>query len=257
MRVKNYMSVNVITVSPEQNVEEIARLMKRTKHDGFPVVEGSNLVGIITARDLVLHDRKAKAEELMSREVVVTFPDTHLVDAARVMFRKGVSRLPVVDENHKLIGIVTNTDVIRSHIERVTPEKVRKLAESLEKLYSVKAVIRLGKVKIRELIPTQDKIHFDEFKGREYELKRGLAEPVIVVKSGERLILVDGHHRVLAALKIDIDEIDSYIIVLSRDIELGLEKTAREMGLRSFSDIKIGEGTEKGIAEIVSSRKKE
>lgn len=252
-KVKDYMSSTVITVRPDQKLEEVLKIMWETNHDGFPVVDKGNLVGIITSRDILLGMGAERVEEVMSKEVMVTFPETNLVDAARVMFRKGFSRLPVVDENKKLVGIITNTDVIRSHIERATPGKVKKLTESLEKLYSIKTKVEREKVEISKLQPTQNRIHPDEYQGREYELKRGLAEPIIVIKTGDRHILVDGHHRALAAIKLKMDKIDAYVIHLSRDIELGLEKTARAMGLRSLKDIKVTEDSERGIAEIIRS----
>jgi len=251
IKVKNYMTTNVITIHPGQTIEEIVKIMRDTNHDGFPVVRDEKLVGIITTRDLVLQKRGRKVKDMMVKEVLVTFPEIHLTDAARVMFRKGYSKLPVVDEDKRLIGIITNTDIIRSHIERVTPDKVVKLTQSLEKLHAVKTIVRLGRVKISRLLPTQNRVLPDEFHGREYEIKRGLAEPIIVIKSGERMILVDGHHRALAALKIGIKEIDAYIIVLSRDIELGLEKTARGMGLESVNDIEIVEDVDIGIVDII------
>ena len=65
------------------------------------------------------------------------------------------------------------------------------------------------------------------------------------------MILVDGHHRALAALKIGIEDIDAYIIVLSRDIELGLEKTAKSMGLKSIYDIEIVKDVDIGIVDII------
>ncbi len=254
-KVKDYMSTRVITVSPDMTLEEVKRLMRETEHDGFPVVENGEIKGIITTRDMVLREGGKFVRDVMTTEVTVTFPETRLIDAARVMFRRGFSRLPVVEkegDKRKLIGIVTITDVIRSHIERATPEKVRKLRDSLEKLYGIKSVVRMGYVKISELRPTQGKVHPDEYRGREYELKRGLAEPVVVIKSGNRLILVDGHHRALAARKLGIEEIKAYIIVLERDVELGMERTARKQGLRSIDDIKIAEETEHGIvADIV------
>jgi IMP dehydrogenase len=254
MRVKSYMSKNVTTVRPDQTIEEIVKIMRETNHDGFPVIENEKIVGMITTRDIILRKGK-KVRDVMSKEVVITYPETNITDAARVIFRRGISKLPVVDENKKLIGIITNTDVLRSHIERVTPDKVRKLTQSLEKLYGVKTIVRLGAVKISGLIPTQDKIQPDEFRGREYELKRGLAEPVVVVKSGNRLVLVDGHHRALAAHRLGLEEIEAYIIVLSKDIELGLEKTAKKMGLTSIEDIRTIDDRDKGIAEIIRMKK--
>ncbi len=250
-KVKNYMSENVITVSPGQPIRGILRLMRETNHDGFPVVEEGRLVGIITTRDLVFKKKGTKIRDFMSDKVVVTFPDTNLIDAARVMFRMGYSRLPVVDENRKLIGIITNADVIRSQIERATPEKVKKITDSLEKLYAIKTIIRLGRVRIDKLIPTQEEIHPDEFRGREYEMKRGLAEPIIVIKSRDKLLLVDGHHRALAAHKIGLEEIDAYIIIPSKNIEFGLEKTAKAAGLHTIEDMKISIDTESGVADVI------
>lgn len=254
-KVKDYMSVNVITVLPSQTVEEVIQTMRRTEHDGFPVLDGGgSIIGIITTRDLIMRKRETRVRDAMTKNVVVTYPETYLMDAARVMFRMGFSRLPVVDEGKKLVGIITNTDVIRSHIERATPDKVQKLRDSLEKLYDVSTAIVLDKVKISGLIPTQNKIHPDEFRGREYEIRRGLAEPIVVVKTGERLILVDGHHRALAALKLGIQKMDAYVVALSRDIELGLEKTAKTMGLRTLEDIQVVEEEEQGIAEVLGEK---
>lgn len=253
-RVKNYMSTHVMTVGPEDSLGDITDMIRKTYHDCFPVVENGNIVGIITSWDIIQRRRSRKVRDIMTKEVVVTYPGTNLTDVARVMFRRGLSKLPVIDENSKLVGIVTTTDIIRSHIERVTPTKLRKLTETLEKLHSIKTSVRLGRVSISELMPTQSNIQPGEFTGRKYEIKQGLAEPIVVIKSGERLILVDGHHRALAALKMGIKEIDAYIVLLSKDIELGLEKTARTMGLRSIEDIKIVEESEKGIVEVVGNK---
>jgi IMP dehydrogenase len=253
-KVKDYMSSRVMTVGPEDTLGDIINLISRTFHDCFPVIENGNIVGIVTSWDIIQKRRSRGVKEVMTKEVVVTFPETNLTDVTRVMFRRGLSKLPVIDENRKLVGIVTTTDVIRSHIERVTPTKLKKLTETLERLYPIKTIVRLGRVPISELVPTQSIIKPDEFIGRKYEIKQGLAEPIVIIKSGERLILVDGHHRALAALKMGIEEMDAYIVVLSKDIELGLEKTAKVMGLRSVGDIKIVEESEKGIAEVIGGK---
>ncbi|GCC10847.1 carnitine transport ATP-binding protein OpuCA [archaeon] len=256
-KVKDYMSRNVIIVSPDQSLDGIIKIMQETNHDGFPVVEGRSIIGIITTRDLVIH-MGTRVRDVMTEKVTVTFPDTNLIDAARVMFRKGFSRLPVVDKDGNLVGIVTNTDVIRSHIERATPAKVKKLQKSLEKLYNIGSYVRIGTIKILDLRPTQNKIQPDEFRGREYELKRGLAEPIVVISVGNRIILVDGHHRALAAKRLGIKEIDAYIIVLDKDIELGMERTARAMGLDTIDDIKIVDEGERGvITRIVGGKNRE
>jgi hypothetical protein len=83
------------------------------------------------------------------------------------------------------------------------------------------------------------KLYEDELEGRMYELKKGLAEPLIVVRRAERYILVDGHHRVIAAKRMGITRLDAYLIEIDADIELGIERTARAMNLNSLDDIKI------------------
>ena len=121
--VKDYMTRNVISVSPETTTTEIIRLMKESDHNSYPVVENNKLVGMVTAFDVVIKDWAEKVKDIMSTKLVVANEDLSINDASRVMFRRGISRMPVVDENGKLVGIITNTDMVRSHIERSTPNK--------------------------------------------------------------------------------------------------------------------------------------
>jgi IMP dehydrogenase len=238
--VSEYMTRNVISVHPETPNKEIIEKMKETGHDGYPVVnDNEEIEGMITAIDLLLKGSDDLVKDIMSDKVVVAQQDMSINDAARVMFRHGISRLPVVDKDGRVQGIFTNTDMVRSHIERSTPTKVESYKKTLEQLYPIKPVVEKKKVKIADLKPTQDKIYADELEGRTYELKMGLAEPAIVTKAGNRLILVDGHHRAIAAIKLGYKEIDAYVIDIKSDIKLGMEKTAENNGINTFSDIKI------------------
>jgi len=252
LKVKDYMTRDIVTVSPSESMDTVLDLIEKTKHDGFPVVMNNELVGIITARDLI--SRKKTVKEAMSRRVVVTYPETKIMDAARVMFREGYSRLPVVNEEKRVVGIITNMDVLRSQIERATPEKVEKLKDYFEKLHNITTKTEIRKVKVSELRPTQNKITFDELRGREYELKRGLAEHIVVAQLKDRLLLLDGHHRALAAMNLGIEELTAYIIIIDQDITLGMEKTAEIMGLKTLKDIKIDESSFKGIAEVIEGK---
>jgi IMP dehydrogenase len=250
-KVRDYMTPEVITVQPDQRLQDVVELIKKTGHDSFPVVLKEKVVGIITARDLIF--KKVDVSDAMSKRVVVTYPETRLIDAARVMFREGFSKLPVIDEEKRPIGIITNMDILRSHIERATPEKVKMLTRYLENLYRISTVIKDSRVEINKLRPTQNKISPDELRGREYELKRGLAEPIVVIKVGGRNLLVDGHHRALAAYRMGIKMLAAYVIHIKEDIKLGIEKTADKMGIYSLDDIKETEDTFKEIAEIIES----
>ena len=237
--VKDYMTENVISVSPETKTDEIINLMKESHHNSYPVVKNNKLVGMVTAFDIVAKEHAETVEGIMTSELVVANPDLSINDASRVMFRRGISRMPVVDEDYKLVGIITNTDMVRSHIERSTPNKVEYFKNTLEQLYGIKTVLKHMRVETDKLRPTQDRVYADELEGRTYELEMGLAEPAIVVKSGDRWILVDGHHRAVASSQKGYKTVDSYVIDLCQDIKLGMEKTADKAGIKCFDDIEI------------------
>lgn len=255
--VKDYMTRKVITVTPDTSNEEVIELMKATGHDGFPVKTNGKVTGMVTAFDLVLKPWLSNVSEIMSTDVVVADQEMSINDASRVMFRMGISRLPVMDGQGHLVGIITNTDIVRSHIERSTPMKVNYFKKTLEQLYDIKTSLVHRTVPIDKLRPTQDRIYADELQGRTYELERGLAEPTIVVETGDRFVLVDGHHRTVAARKLGYQEIDSYVIKLDRDLKLGMEKTADKNGIFSFDDIQIIDDAQHPLIAITTSLRQE
>ncbi|ADB58347.1 CBS domain-containing ParB/RepB/Spo0J family partition protein [Archaeoglobus profundus] len=240
LRVKDYMTKNVVTLSPENTVEDAIRLIEETGHDGFPVVdEDGMLVGYVSSIDLLKKDPTMKIKDIMKKEVHVAKEYMPLKDVARVMFRTGHSKLPVVDDRGRLVGIISNTDVIRSQIERATPEKVEKLKKTLEKIHNTNITIERGKVEVSKLIPTQTKVYADELRGRIHELRKGLAEPIVVIRKDNRYYLVDGHHRAIASLKIGQKLLDAYILNVPENVELGIEKLVRRKGIKSLKDVEV------------------
>ena len=209
--VKDYMTKNVINVTPDTKTDDVINLMKESRHNSYPVVDNGKLVGMITAFDIISKEWADTVKDLMTRKLVVANQDLTINDASRVMFRRGISRMPVVDGNGALVGIITNTDMVRSHIERSTPTKVEYFKKTMEQLYGIKTTLKHMPVETNKLRPTQDKVYADELEGRAYELEKGLAEPAIVVKSGNRWILVDGHHRAVASKQKGYETVDSYV----------------------------------------------
>ncbi len=244
-KVKDYMTRDVATVSPDATVEEVARrIAESDKHNGYPVCDGRRVEGFVSARDLLLADDDEPIFKVMSQDLIVAHPDMDVNDAARVILRSGIQKLPVVDDAGNLVGIISNTDVIRSQIERATPEKVGKLMRTLESIHDTEVEQTRRNVPLDELTPTQGKVYADELEGRTYELERGLAEPLVVIdcapdsESGD-FLLADGHHRVMAADKIDIDTMDAYVILVDEEVELGMQKTAEKEGLEGLEDVKV------------------
>lgn len=238
-RVSDYMTYDVVTVDAEGTVKDVIAHIRSTHHDGFPVVKGKKVVGYIAARDIIGVHPSTKIEQIMSRHLIVADPEMCINDAARVIFRSGIQKLPVIDEKNELVGIISNADVIRSQIEHVSPEKVFNFMTTLKKLYGIEPTLERGMVPVDKLRPTQAKIFQDELEGRMYEIKKGLAEPVIVVRRPGKWIMVDGHHRAIAAKRLGIKNLDAYIITFTEDMELGLERTAQSMKLFSLDDIQV------------------
>jgi CBS domain-containing protein len=250
VKVEDYMTRDVITVKATDTVKDVISLIKSTKHDGFPVVKDKKIIGYVSALDILLCDPSVKVADIMSVNLVVARCDMDLFDAARVLFRSDSKKLPVIDDNGFVLGIISTTDVIRSQIERATPDKVWKLMRTLRTIHKVQVEEHFGQVKVLDLVPTQSKIFADELEGRRYELEKGLAEPLIVIKKRHKTLLVDGHHRAVAAQGLNIREVDAYIITMERDVPLGMERTAENIGLRSLADIQILESSSHPLIEI-------
>jgi IMP dehydrogenase len=238
--VRDYMTRDVATVSPDDTVEDVAlRIAESEEHSGFPVTDGRHVEGFVSARDLLLAEEHEPIFKVMSQDLLVAHPDMKLNDVARVILRSGIQRLPVVDDAGNLVGIISNADVVRSQIERATPGKVDKLMRTLENIHGIDAREDRREVPLETLIPTQSRVYADELEGRTYELERGLAEPLVVIDNDGQFLLADGHHRVKAADELGIEEMDAYVIVIDRRVDLGMAKTAKKEDLDSIDDIEV------------------
>lgn len=186
-RVEEYMTRDVVTVSPDATVGDVAaRIAESDKHSGFPVCERRRVEGFVSARDLLLADDNDPIFRVMTTDLLVAHPEMKVTEAARVILRSGIQKLPVVDDAGNLVGIISNADVIRSQIERATPEKVGKLMRTLEQIHDISLEQSRRTVPLPELTPTQGRVYADELEGRQYELERGLAEPLVVIDNAAR-----------------------------------------------------------------------
>lgn len=117
MKVREAMTEDVLLTHPGQSIREAARLMAEHDIGALPVEENDRLVGMITDRDIavraVADDRgpDTKIADVMSREVLYCFDDEDLDDVARNMADVQVRRLPVVNRDKRLVGIVSLSDV--------------------------------------------------------------------------------------------------------------------------------------------------
>ncbi len=145
MLAKDIMTVDVLTVRPEDTVEDVIKLLLDNRISGVPVVNGENeVVGIVTEGDLMVKTQKLhvpsyiqilggviylddpedfreelkksvaiKVEDMMTTDPLTVEEDTPVDEIATIMSDSGINRLPVVRDD-RLVGIVSRADIIRS-----------------------------------------------------------------------------------------------------------------------------------------------
>ncbi len=114
-RAENGMIYDPITISKDNTVGDALKLMHDNKIGGIPVVNDSNiLIGIVTNRDLRFQrDMSRKIEEVMTHEGLVTTTNPDLAHAADVLLQNKIEKLPVIDANGKLVGLLTYKDITK------------------------------------------------------------------------------------------------------------------------------------------------
>jgi IMP dehydrogenase len=107
------MIVDPITLGPRARLRDALEVMERYHISGVPITENGRLVGILTNRDIRFeNDFDLEVGDLMTRENLVTCPEgTTLVEAQEILHRRKVEKLPVVDENFRLKGLITVKDI--------------------------------------------------------------------------------------------------------------------------------------------------
>lgn len=114
-RSESGMIINPITIDPDKPIAEALALMSRYSISGVPVVRKGKLVGIITNRDLrfiTVEDQRAKVSEYMTAENLITAPvGTTLEEAIKPLQKHRIEKLPVVDEQGYLKGLITIKDI--------------------------------------------------------------------------------------------------------------------------------------------------
>ena len=121
MLVKRTMSKNVVSVSVPGNREKVLDLMRKENKAVLPVVkeDTNKLVGVITRSDLINNPDEEQIAMLMSRNLVTVSPDDDVTDAARIMIDNNVRRVPVINDDEELVGIITSFDLVSKALTKV------------------------------------------------------------------------------------------------------------------------------------------
>ena len=138
MKVVDLMTLDPLTITAAETVGKADELMAENNIRQIPVVNGRELVGIVTDRDVRAYlsdalsaDPKARERalktavgDIMTTEPLSIAPDDDLKDAVEMLIEQKFGAIPVVDEAEGLVGIVSYVDVLRNYLERLQEESI-------------------------------------------------------------------------------------------------------------------------------------
>ena len=133
--IQEAMTSNPTTVSPDTTAGEAAQIMKSEDIGSLPIVDGDKLVGVISDRDLAIRivaegrGTDTPIDEIASKDVVTVDPQQSLEEAARLMAQHQVRRLPVVEEDGRVVGILAQADVAQTGHDALTGETVQQISQ--------------------------------------------------------------------------------------------------------------------------------
>jgi CBS domain-containing protein len=134
--VEELMTSNPCSIDSDKSVAYAAKMMRDEDVGLAPIVDGKRLVGTVTDRDITIRvvaegkdPESTRVTEIASTELVTVDPQQDLDEALRLMAKHQVRRLPVVEEDGRLVGIVAQADVARSADDARTGELVEQISK--------------------------------------------------------------------------------------------------------------------------------
>jgi CBS domain-containing protein len=135
-KIRDLMTTNPATVSPDDPVIEAARIMRDEDVGIVPILEGDRLFGTVTDRDITIrvvaegtNAQSTPVREVASTQLVTIDPGQDLEEALRLMAKHQVRRLPIVEEDGRLVGIVAQADIARAGEDAKTGEVVQQISQ--------------------------------------------------------------------------------------------------------------------------------
>ncbi len=111
-RAESLVIKDVITIRPTETVEYATELMQKHNISGLPVVEAEKLVGIVTGRDVRFADSSLLTKDVMTKKVITAPDDTNIEDAKEILHDHRVEKLPLIDKEGRLKGLMTIKDIL-------------------------------------------------------------------------------------------------------------------------------------------------
>lgn len=137
MKLKDVMTRDVETMEPDVTLREAAQRMKALNVGSLPICENDRVVGLITDRDIVVravaegrNPSITKIGEVMSEDIVCGFEEQDVKEAASIMEQRQIRRMPVLDRNQRIIGIVSLGDLaVKTQDEKLVGKALEGISE--------------------------------------------------------------------------------------------------------------------------------
>lgn len=136
-KVSDVMTARPHAVTPDTPVSQVAELMAAEDVGAMPIVDGDRLLGLITDRDIVVRaiakgkdPRGMPVSEVATEDVVAVAPNDDLSEALKLMAQYQVRRVPVVDGESHLVGVISQADVALTTKEKTTGEVVESISRA-------------------------------------------------------------------------------------------------------------------------------
>jgi CBS domain-containing protein len=134
--IRDLMTANPCSIDADQTVAHAAKMMRDEDVGLAPIVEGDKLIGTVTDRDIAIRvvaegkdPQQTTVREIASTNIVTIDPQQDLDEALRLMAKHQVRRLPVVEEDGRLVGVVAQADVAREGDDTRTGQVVQEISE--------------------------------------------------------------------------------------------------------------------------------
>lgn len=135
-KVETVMATNVVVLLPSMSMADAKTLMQQKRISGAPVVDGERVVGIVSMSDVIrVMERGILASPVtanMTNQVVTVLRDASVMEAVKNLGREGYARLPVVDHDGSLVGIVTTSTIVLALLKEMEVSFQKKEAERLQ-----------------------------------------------------------------------------------------------------------------------------
>jgi CBS domain-containing protein len=137
MKAKDIMTASPCCCSPNDSVQDVARTMRDHDCGAVPIIDKGRMVGIVTDRDLTVRalaaglDSESRVADVITREPASCDADAELSEVERVMSDQQVRRIPIVDADKRVVGIVSQADLARALVDgrAVTEHEVALVVE--------------------------------------------------------------------------------------------------------------------------------